>query len=150
MRPMSTYAMTITIKPNDLTSTPVLWEGEGMVWYLNPLLPITVNTFYIIVEWRVADILIPTSTSFTMTPTVTSFIFMNTIIHVPIRTRYMQQYSMVACVMVVIVAGMGPISASPIITNSFPHIERVKLADLFIPRPMYDIIKSYIPPQVTC
>ena len=42
---MYTYVITVTIKPDYLPWSYELWEGEGMVWYLYPLLP-TSSTLY--------------------------------------------------------------------------------------------------------
>ena len=100
--------------------------------------PITINTWSIIVKGRVEDLLIPTSTSWTITPTISSFKF-----------RYDQQYTMVPCVMGESVAGLGPISNSTITTNSFYRISRGKAAGIFRPTFTSTIINSYIPPQFT-
>ena len=72
---------------------------------------IAINNFSNIVKVRVADLLIPTSTSCTITPTISYLKFM-----------YTQQYTMVTWVMGVIVDGMGHISNSPITTNSLSYI----------------------------
>ena len=75
---------------------------------------------------RVADILRPNSISCTVTPNINYLVFMNTIIKMEISTRYSQQYTMVAWVVVVIVDGLGPISTSPISTNIFSNVVRVR------------------------
>ena len=82
------FFMTIAIKTQ--LSTKHTWimggRGDGMRHISN--YPINMNNLAIILKDRVYDILRPTSTSFTITPTMTSFIFINTIIHMDIITRY--------------------------------------------------------------
>ena len=107
---------------------------------------ITINTLYIIVKVKVDDLLRHVYTSCTITPTITSFVIMNTIIQMRIRTRYKQQSTMVAWNMGVRVAGMGPISISSITTNSFSHIARVRVDGLFKPRSTSSVINYYITP----
>ena len=106
----------------------------------------TINTFYVIVKVIVADILRYNSTSFTITPTTTSFIFVNNIIHMARRTRYKQQYIMLTWFMGGQVAGLGHIHNSPITTKSFTHIARGKVTGLFIPKSTSAIINYYITP----
>ena len=93
--PMTTSVVTITIKPQWYTN--ITWmmggRGDGMRPISTP--PITVNTLSTIVKWIVADLLRPDSTSCTVTPTITSSIFMKTIIKITRSTRHMQQYTMV-------------------------------------------------------
>ena len=96
--------------------------------------PITINAFSVIVKRKLADILRPTPTSFNITPTISSLIF-----------RCNQQSTMVTWDMGERVAGMGPISTSPITTNSLSFISRVKFAGFFRPISTSNIIKFYIP-----
>ena len=94
---------------------------------------ITINTLSNIV----ADLLRPTSTSCIITPTIPS-----------LKLMYNQKYTMVTWVMGGIVDGMGPISNSPITTNSFSYIVKVKVAGLFIPISTSTNINYYIHPRV--
>ena len=61
----------------------------------------------------------------------------------------MQKYTMFTWVMGGIVDGMGHISNSPITTNSFSYIVKVKVAGLFIPRSTSTNINYYIHPRVS-
>ena len=99
---------------------------------------INITIFDIILKRRVADLLITTFNSFTITPTVSSLIF-----------RYTQQYTMVTWVMGGRAAGLGHISTSPITTNSFSCIARGKMAGLFRPRSTSTTMKYYKSPQVS-
>ena len=110
--------------------------------------PITINTLYIIVKIILADLLRPTSKSCIITPTITYFIFVNTSIHMARITRYIQKYTMVTQVFRVRVSSMGHISISPITTNSFSNVVRVKLSALFRPISTSAMINYYITPQV--
>ena len=110
---------------------------------------ISINTFSVLLKGRVDHLLRPTSTSFIVTPTITFFIFMNTIIKMARRNRYKQQYTIVTWVMGVIVAGLETISTSPVITNSLSNTARVKMAGIFRTRYTSAIINYYIIPQIT-
>ena len=92
-------------------------RGDGMIPKSNS--PITINNFYIILKGRVAYILIHTSTYCNMRPTITSFIFMNTIIPMKRRTRYIQQSTMATWVIGRREDGLVPISTSTITTKSW-------------------------------
>ena len=107
------------------------------------------QTVYIIVKVILDDLLIPTSMSCTITPTINYLIFMKTIINMTINTRYTQQYTTVNWVMGGGVAGLGPISNSPITTNSFSNVSRGKVSGIFRPRSMSVIINSYISVNLT-
>ena len=98
----------------------------------------TINTLSNMVKVRVSDILRPTSTSFTTTPTIYSF-----------RLVYTQKSTMTNWVMGGRVDGMGPLPNSPITNNSFSHFARGKVAGLFRPRSTSTIINSCIHPRVT-
>ena len=113
-----------------------------------PTFTITTNTLSIIVKGRVANILKSTSTSCTITSTITSFIFMKTIINMNRSTRCTQQYIMVTWFMGGRVAGMGPISTSQITTNSLSNVVRGISDGIFRPISTSDIINFYITPQV--
>ena len=52
---------------------------------------------------------------------------------------------MITWAMLGIVAGLRSVSTSPITTNSFSYIARVKISGLFRPIYTYTIINSYIP-----
>ena len=108
---------------------------------------ININTFSIIVKILLDDILIPTYTDCTITPTITSFVFVNTIINMARITGYTQQSTMVNYGMGVILSVLGSISTFPITTNSFSHIARVKVPGIFRPGSTSAIINSYIPPR---
>ena len=114
-----------------------------------PNSPITINTLYIILKGRVADILIPTSMSCTITLIITSLILRKNTINIPRNTRYSQQYNMVTWVMGGRSAGLGPIYTSPRTTNSFYNVARGKVSSRFRLISSYVSIKSYITPQVT-
>ena len=77
---------------------------------------ITINIFSTIVKIRVADLLRPNYTYFTINPTTSSFIF-----------RYVQKYIMVTWVMGGRVSGLVPISISTITLKSFSCVARGKL-----------------------
>ena len=94
--------------------------------------PITINTLSVIMKVLVADILIPNSTYSIITSTTTSYIFTKIIIDTTIINRYIQQYAMVAWVMGGRLAGLGPVSTSLITINGFFHIEREKVAGIFL------------------
>ena len=85
---------------------------------------ITINNFYKIVKVIVDYLFRPTSTSFTITPNISSLKFM-----------YNEQSTMFTWVMGGRVAGMEHISNSPITTNSFSCILKGKVYDIF--RPSY-------------
>ena len=59
--------------------------------------------------------------------------------------RYSQLSTMITWAMLGIVAGLRSVSNSPITTNSFSYIARVKISGLFRPIYTYTIINSYIP-----
>ena len=92
---------------------------------------ITINTFSVIFKGRVSDLLIPTSASSVVAPTVTSYIVMKTIIKTTIINRYTQQSSMVTWVIGVIVDSLGHLSTSSININSFLHITRGSVSGVF-------------------
>ena len=96
---------------------------------------ITINTFSNTVKGIVSSLLRPTSTSCTITPTISYLKFV-----------YTQQSTMVTWVMGGIVDGMGPISNSPITTNSFSYIVKVKVDGFFRPISTSTTIKSYVHP----
>ena len=135
LRPMSTSALAITLKPQWYINITWIIGGIGSVLIPISTSPITINTFYVIVKGRVADPLRPTSASCAITPTIFSFIY-----------SYNQQSTMDTWVMGLIVAGLGHISTSPITTNSFSCIAGLKVAGLFIPISTSTRINSYIPP----
>ena len=66
-----------------------------------------------------------------------------------IINRYNQQSNRVTWVMGGLLAGMVPISTSPITINSFFHISRGIVAGLFRPRSTSDIINTYITPLIS-
>ena len=109
--------------------------------------PITTSTFSIIVKKIVVDLLRPTFTSCIIPHTIIYFIFINTIIQMVRRTRYTQQSTITIWVVLVRVAGLGPIPTSTIATNSFSLIDRGKLAGILRPRYTSTIINSYISPR---
>ena len=104
--------------------TNLAWVMGGRGAGLIPLYtsPITINTFYVIVKGRADDLLTPTSTYFIINPTITSYIVIKTIVNTTRINIYTQQSTMVTWVMGGRVAGMGPISTSPITINSFLYI----------------------------
>ena len=144
MRPMSTSFMTTTIKTQLYTKHTWMMGGRVAGTISIPTYTITINTLSIVVKGSVDDLLRHNSTSCTIKPTITSLIFLNTIINMSIRTRYRQQSTMDTWVMGVRVASMGPISTSPITTNSFYYITRGKVDVIFRPGSKYVIINSYI------
>ena len=110
---------------------------------------ITINNLSVVAKGRVDYSLRPTSTSSIIAPTVTSYIAMKTIIEMMIFNRYMQKYTMLTWFMGVIVAGIVPISNSPINVNSLLHTERGRVSGLFRHISTSDIINTYITPIVT-
>ena len=99
--------------------------------------PITINNLPNVIKLIVSGILRHTSTSCTITPTISSFKFI-----------YTQQCTMFTWVIGGGgLEGMGPKSNSPITTNSFYHIARVKVPGIFRPGSTSAIINSYIPPR---
>ena len=106
---------------------------------------ITIKTLSIIVKGTVADLLRLTFMYCTITPTFNYFIFINTIIHMDIRTRYLKQSTVSIWVMGERVAGLGPISTSTITTDSFSHIVRGKVSGLYKHKSTFSIINSYTP-----
>ena len=110
--------------------------------------PITINTSSVIMKGRVADLLIPITTYFTMTPAITYFIFMNNIIHMARRTSYTKQSTIVTWVMGGRVSVLVPLSTSPITTNRISHIAIGGVSGLFKPIYISVIINSYTPPWV--
>ena len=64
-------------------------------------------------------------------------------------TRYRKIYTMLVYVMGKIMSGMGPISTSPITTNSFSNVARIKVVGIFRPRSTSATINYCITPQVT-
>ena len=75
---------------------------------------ITINTFSIVVKVIVVDILMPNFMSCAITPTITSLVFIFTIIHIVRRTSFTQQSTMVKWVMVRRVGGLVPMSTANI------------------------------------
>ena len=105
-------------------------RGGGMI--PKSTSPITINIFSIIVKIRVADLLRPNYTYFTINNNTSSLIL-----------RYVQQYTVVAWVMGGRVAGLVPISISTITLKSFYHIARGKLLvylDLYTRLPLSTLI----------
>ena len=100
--------------------TNITWTMGGIKSGLWPIStsPIIINTFYIIEQVRVDDLLITTSTYCIITPNISSFVLR--------------------------VYGMGPIYNSPITNNIFSCNVRGKLASFCIPRPMSNIINRGI------
>ena len=141
--------MTITIKTKWYTKHTWIIGGRGSDLRLILTSSVIINSFSVILKVKVADTLRPNSTSYTITPTIASFVFINNIIHMARRTSYTQQSTMVNWVMGVIGAVLGPIYTSPITTNSLSHIVRGKLSGLFRPISTSDIINYYIPPWVS-
>ena len=116
MIPMSTYVITITIKPQ--CSNNITWMMGGRRSGLKPIstYPITINTFSNIEQGKVDDIFRPTSMYFAIT---------HTIYYLGVR-----------------VAGLGPTSNSTITTSSLSCILGVKMAGIFKPRSTSNIINS--------
>ena len=83
-----------------------------------------------------------------ITPTVTSLIFVNTIIQMTRRTKYTQQSTMTTSVIGVKMAGIRHISIYPIITKSLSYIARGKVPGIFRLRSTSIIINYYIDPWV--
>ena len=110
--------------------------------------PITINNLSIILKVRVDNLFRSTSMSCTTNPTIKYFIFMNTMIHMAIRNRFIHKFTMTIWVMGIRVAGMGFISTSPITTNSFYHIKIGRVDGIFIPRSTSSNINSYITSSV--
>ena len=81
-----------------------------------------------------------------ITPTVTSLIFVNTIIQMTRRTKYTQQSTMTTSVIGVKMAGIRHISIYPIITKSLSYIARGKVPGIFRLRSTSIIINYYIDP----
>ena len=139
--------MNITIKNQWYTKNTWMIRGIGAGLRPKSISPVNINNFSIVMKLRLADILRPTSMYCTMTHTITSFVFMNTIIHVSRRTRYMQHSTMVTWVMGWRVTGLGPVSTSSVTTNSFSYIARGKFSGLFRTISTYVVINSYILPK---
>ena len=110
---------------------------------------ISINNFYAIARGRVYDLLRPNSTSSVITPTITSFIVINTIIDMIRGNRYTIQSIMVTWFMVGIVAGLGPISTYSITINRFYNISIGRVADIFRPISTSAIANTYINPLIT-
>ena len=132
-------------------STKFTWMMGGIGDGLRPIYtsPITINTFSVIVKIILSGILIPTPKSYIITPTVTFYIFMKTIINTTIINRYTQQYTIFAWFIGGIVAGIGPISTYPITINIFLHIAKVRVYGIFIPISTSSVINISITSLVT-
>ena len=111
--------------------------------------PMTINNSFVIVKLIVANLLRTTSASFTITPTITYYIAIHTIINTTRINRYTQQYITVTWAVGGRVADMGPISTFTTTINSFLHIAIGIVAVIIRPRSKSIIIHISITPIVT-